>query len=201
MGDGAHDTGRKSRLAGDGGRVAGCRGPVGDRGRAAPRGFGRPAGLPAGTVSSANWAGYVDTAGPYAGVSAAWTVPALEPAPGAAVAEWVGLGGCNNNADLIQAGVIEEWVHGQAEAVAVTEGLPAAATMVACGPSRAPSDPMARRSPSLRRHRCPSGARGRDSGLSGISAGIAAGSLRRGVDRPAGKPRVSCRPSGSAGWT
>lgn len=80
------------------------------------------------TTVSSNWSGYVDSAGPYAGVRATWTVPALSNEIGGSVAEWVGIGGTGQNSDLLQCGVIDGWSGGQPVATAFTESLPAPAT-------------------------------------------------------------------------
>lgn len=79
------------------------------------------------TVSS-NWSGYVDSAGPYTGVAATWTVPSLTGQMGGSVAEWVGIGGTGQDNDLLQCGVIEGWSGGQPVATAFTESLPSPAT-------------------------------------------------------------------------
>ncbi len=76
---------------------------------------------------SSNWSGYVDQAGPYAGVSASWKVPTLSRSQGGVVAEWVGIGGTGQSEALLQCGVLQQWSGGQSVTQAFTESLPASA--------------------------------------------------------------------------
>ncbi len=76
---------------------------------------------------SSNWSGYVDSSGPYAGVSASWQVPTLTQAQDGVVAEWVGIGGTGQSQALLQCGVLQQWSDGQPVATAFTESLPASA--------------------------------------------------------------------------
>ena len=68
-------------------------------------------------LTSANWAGYVLTAGSggYQSVGAEWTVPSVNctPAPNGVVAVWVGVNGYSNNG-LFQDGTMSYCVGGRA---------------------------------------------------------------------------------------
>ena len=74
--------------------------------------------------SSSNWSGWVDTAGGFNHVSGTFVVPTVNVTPDDRYAStWVGIGG-DPSPDLIQAGVEEDSVGGQAQYYAWTEILP-----------------------------------------------------------------------------
>ena len=90
--------------------------------------------LPADTVFSSNWAGYVasSTSGDsYTSVSASWTVPDVsDSSEGSAAAQWVGLGGYSTS-DLLQIGTIEYVDGGEAYYKVFYEKLPDVAQQIA----------------------------------------------------------------------
>ncbi|MGH7612308.1 MAG: G1 family glutamic endopeptidase [Candidatus Dormibacteria bacterium] len=86
-----------------------------------------------GTVKFSNWSGYTIESGPYTAVSGDFTVPNVyESATTTDASEWVGIDG-QNNSDLIQAGVSEEYdpsTPGTVSLGAWWEILPAAETLI-----------------------------------------------------------------------
>jgi hypothetical protein len=90
--------------------------------------------LPADTVSSSNWAGYVDTPASgdsYTSVSASWTVPDISDSfEGSAAAQWVGLGGYSTS-DLLQIGTLEYISGGEVCYAVFYEKLPDVAQQIA----------------------------------------------------------------------
>ena len=58
---------------------------------------------------SANWSGYVATSGGYQQASMTWTVPCIDTANPQGIGQismWVGIGGANENSNLVQAGTM-----------------------------------------------------------------------------------------------
>jgi Peptidase A4 family len=94
-------------------------------------GAAAPNALAAGplNLTSSNWAGYAADSGTYTGVSASWTIPAIDCSGGKTTysALWVGLDGVDNSA-LEQTGTEADCISGQEEYGAWWEVLPAAAS-------------------------------------------------------------------------
>jgi hypothetical protein len=82
-----------------------------------------------GAWTSTNWSGYART-GTFAGITATWTVPAVQatPAPGFS-ASWIGIDGFENSS-LIQAGTEQDYFGGAVHYDAWWEILPAAETTI-----------------------------------------------------------------------
>ena len=80
-----------------------------------------------------NWAGLVDTAGPFTSVAATWVVPAVQPSPGSELsATWVGLDGVSaTDPTIIQTGTTQSTVAGQTTYFAWYEMYPAPSVAVA----------------------------------------------------------------------
>ena len=90
------------------------------------------ASVSAGTQTSENWGGYIDTpAGSqlYTSITGAWTVPSITGRDGAMAAQWIGLGGVKTE-DLLQIGTLEQIENGQTQVQVFWEKLPSAANTV-----------------------------------------------------------------------
>ncbi|GLG01506.1 hypothetical protein Alches_15450 [Alicyclobacillus hesperidum subsp. aegles] len=88
--------------------------------------------LPANTQGSANWSGYIASpngANGYTSVTGNWVVPTISGADNSMAAQWIGLGGVENQ-DLLQIGTTEQMVNGQQEVDVFWEKLPASANSV-----------------------------------------------------------------------